>query len=174
MEDIHPELHRIASVNKIIGIICLAIAIILVLAAISISIMYAFNFFSQYSEDLKLAISNYSQSALIVAFILGVGAWLMLVKSLNWFKQSTKVLTEAEPVKMNAVIKTEESKENREVVIELADGEKTIKLYMYYPAWPLEKVSECEVEVFKSDEPGPIIIRTSEGILWPYPGIVKQ
>lgn len=174
MEDIHPELVNTASANKIIGIICLSVAIIIVLAAISVSVLYAFNFFPPLHETWKEAISNYSQSGLIIAFILGVGAWLMLVKSLNWFRESTKVLTEAEPVKMKAVIKTAESRENKDVNVELTDGEKIIKLCMYYPAWNLEKVSECEVEVFKCNESGPVIIKTSEGILWPYPGIVKQ
>ena len=175
MEDIHPDLVKTASGNKIIGIICVAIASIIVIAAITISIMFAFNWFPyQLTDYVKTSITFLSHTGLIIAFILYAGAWFLMYRSINWFKQSTKIFNTVEPVKMMAAIKLEKSRENKEVIVILTDDNKKVHLYMYFPAWDIEDLTECEVEVFKSDDNDPIVVKTPNGILWPYPPIVKQ
>ncbi len=174
MEDIHPDLVHTAAGNKMIGMICMAIAIIIVLIAISISVMFAFNLLPALSEEAKLSITSYAHTGLIAAAVLAAGGWLMLIKSISWFRQSTKIFNESTPVVMHALLKVEIARENKDVLVELTNGENKINICMYYPKWDISELTECEVEVYKTDEPGPIILKTPSGLLWPYPGIVKH
>ncbi len=175
MEDIHSDLVNTASGNKMIGVVCFSVAGVIVLMAVTVSVIFSFHLFPwQLTENEKDLITNYAQSGLIIAIILSIGAWFMMIKSLKWFRLATKIFNEAEPVKMNAIIKSEKTRETKDVEVELADGEKKIVLFMYYPNWDVESLTDSEVDVFKNEENEPIVVKTSMGILWPYPPVVKN
>jgi hypothetical protein len=158
LSDIHPDLRGRIALYYVLGFIWAAIGAAALLYLIFVG-----------GSDAKL----YACVLTFGAVMLSLG-WLMLFSAPNWYRRANRILQTQQPDTMLLTLRKEESSDSTTLYADLRvlgsspDVAPFRSVAVLSPKWNMDQQESRPVEVYQEPD-GPVVIRTSQGLLWSVP-----
>lgn len=170
MDSLHPELRRFVRTSRLIAVFACVLAAYLLLGAVAPELVPG----ARVPRWVLVPLS---------ALVLGA-AWLAGVYGSRWYRRASWVVSRVGPSVMHLEIDIRRSRGRDDVTDSIyallrpesePGGGPPERIQVQFPSWDASTLPEGPAEVFRDPQPGgPVVIRTSRGLLCAVPGSVSK